>query len=69
MSYGHAQSILNALDRHPCGYCGRPVGREARGSSQCVACIRRQIELEANGMPTEQAERVLELEGRGHQIP
>lgn len=62
--YGHAANILAALDNTPCTYCGKKVGREARGSKQCKPCILFQIELEAAGFSDEQTDRILELHGK-----
>lgn len=51
----HSAEILQALDEHPCTYCGQPVGREARASAQCLDCLRK--ELVADGLPVEEFDR------------
>lgn len=35
----HGEALNRMLDRTPCEDCGQPVGREARGSKQCLACL------------------------------
>lgn len=60
----HAPAILSALDNTPCVYCSQPVGSEARGSSQCIHCIRRQIDLDATCPDPDQVDRILVMEGR-----
>ncbi|MNT88544.1 hypothetical protein D3C72_2291210 [compost metagenome] len=39
---GHAVAIIRALDATPCEDCGEPVGPEARGSRQCLTCLKKE---------------------------
>lgn len=59
----HAPEILKALDEHPCKDCGRPVGREARSSAQCLDCLR--AEFVADGLPVEEFDRMVGEMRRG----
>jgi len=40
----HSLAIIRALDNTPCQDCGKPVGSEARGSRQCLACLKKEID-------------------------
>lgn len=42
----HAEKILASLERFRCIDCGHPVGKDARGSAQCIPCLEREMMLE-----------------------
>lgn len=63
----HSPEVLRALDNTHCIYCGQPVGIDARGSSQCIPCIRRQIDLDSQGLDPDQVDRILWTDGRTRQ--
>lgn len=46
----HADHILAAMERFRCIHCGTPVGREARGSSECLPCLVRIDDLTDQGV-------------------
>lgn len=53
----HAPEILKALEEHKCNDCGKPVGREARSSAQCLDCLR--AEYARDGLPVEECDRMV----------
>lgn len=39
INFGHSLKTLRELDETPCKTCGKPVGKEARGLTECRPCL------------------------------